>query len=153
MSVREATGDDLGALCAIFERMGRETELPLTYDPGVARHQIWAAIHDPAAAVLLFESDGVIGGVLLGTFQHEFSTELCAFVSKLYVEREFRGLGVTPALIERFHEHSENMGARVCFAASTAGMGEKNERLYANGFIRQGYENLGRVLVRELNHG
>ena len=149
MSIRPAEPKDLDALCAMAERFVGETDLSLTYSPEKTRNTLWQAIHS-SPIMLVWEGEETIGGAVLGYLEDEFTNEISAYVSKFYVERELRGLGVARELLHAFSEEARRLGASVIFASATAGMGPRVEALYTRLFECEGYNVLGRVLVKEL---
>lgn len=149
MTVREFRHEDLDQLCALAMRFVDETELPLTYSEEHTRRTLWAAMHDDDCILLVWEANDVLAGAVLGLVESDFYNELCAYVTKFYVEREFRGLSVSKDLLKAFDVTAAEKGASVIFASATAGMSEGIEKLYVRLFERQGYNVLGRVLVKE----
>lgn len=149
--IREAQPQDLNDLCDMASRFVAETELPLTYDPERTRNTFWVAINNPDVILLVDDVDGVLAGAVMGAVEEdEFCEESCAYLTKLYCEKEFRGLGGARALASAFDVAARNAGASIVFASSTAGMGERVETLYVRLFERIGYTVLGRVLVKQL---
>ena len=131
------------------QRFLGETELPLTYSEENTRATIWAAIHSPLI-FLVWQGEEALGGMVMGDIESDFTQEKAVYLMKFYVEREFRGLGVSQELLQAFDEEAQRRGATVSFASSTAGMGPTNETLYVRLFEREGYNVLGRVLIKEL---
>lgn len=150
MTVRVAEEKDLDGLCAMAKRFVGETELPLTYSEELSRKTFWQLIQRPGNSILLvWEEDDVLGGLVVGMVERDFCNEYGGFVLKFYVEKELRGLGVSQEMLERFEHEAVTKGATVLFASSTAGMGETVEKLYVRLFEKQGYNVLGRVLIKE----
>ena len=132
----------------MMERFAGESTLPLTFDPQIARDALWAGMHQDI--LLVDDREGLLAGAVLGELGHEGSVETCAYLSKLYVEREFRGLGTSRALVAAFDQAAIARDARLCFASATAGMGDRVEALFVRLFERAGYQALGRVMVKDL---
>jgi GNAT superfamily N-acetyltransferase len=116
-----------------------------TYAPEQARQTIWDVIHD-GSIVLVDEYDGILTGFVLGYVERDFCQEACAYIRRFYVEREFRGLGVSIDLINAFEKEAMERGARFIFTASHT----KGGKLYANLLARLGYTVLGQTLSKEL---
>ena len=110
---------------------------------------MWSAIHD-STIMLVWKGEETLGGVVIGSLERDFTEDMSAYIMKFYVEKELRGLGVAQELLQAFDQEAFRMGAKMSFASSTAGMGEVNEKLYVRLFEQQGYNVLGRVLVKEL---
>ena len=73
------------------------------------------------------------------------SVKISAYVTKLYAEKEFRGLKVSINLIKAFEEETKGM---LIFTSATAGISEEIEKMYVHLFEHAGYSVLGRVLVK-----
>lgn len=151
--IRPAQPADLEALTAMAERFVAETALPLTFDRENARDAIWTAMCGDQSILLVEQSGEVLAGAVLGFVEADFCAEKCGYITKLYVEKEFRGVGTSQALAEAFEAEARHRGAAVVFASATAGMGEMVEKLYVRLFERIGYEVLGRVVVKVLRDG
>lgn len=151
MTVRSAEAKDLDALCGLAERFVGESDFNLTYSDEDSRQSFWSLIHDDDEILLISDNDGAIGGIVLGMVGRDFCVETCGYVMKFYVEREFRGLGVSRELLDAFERAAVAKGATILFASATAGMGPRVERLYVRLFEHHGYNVLGRVLVKECN--
>lgn len=149
--IRKAQLEDLPSLLLILRRFAAETQLPLTFDDEIAHHHILEII-DREDFIFLVEDDGnrLITGIIIGCVSRDFCVETCAYITKMYVEAPLRGWGTSRAMLEEFHEQAKLLGASVVFASSTAGMGDRVEKLYVNLFERYGYTVLGRVLVKEV---
>lgn len=149
MTVRKAEPKDLEALCSMVQRFSAETDLHLTFSQSGARQTMWAAIHNKDSIVLVWDTGEVLGGAIMGYVDRDVFVELVAYVTRLYVEREFRGTRVARELLDSFDKQSQTQGARISFASATAGFGERNEKLFVRLFEKRGYNVLGRVLQRE----
>lgn len=151
--IREARPEDLDSLCGMARRFVAETSLPLTYDAELTRQTLWSAIHSPENILLVSDSNGVLCSAVMGFIDRDFCVESCAYITKLYIEKEFRGLGASRSLLSAFDTEAKRRGAKVLFASATAGMGGRIESLYVKLFERAGYSVLGRVLVKEIADG
>lgn len=148
--IRYITEADIPALIPMAQRFVDESSLPLTFSEEMTRLTFRNAIHHDHVIALVEDCDGTLTGGIIGVVDKDFCNETCAFVSKMYVEKEVRGLGTARALVEAFQDEAKKLGASVVFASATAGMGDKVEKLYVRLFEHFGYEVLGRVLVKEL---
>ena len=99
---------------------------------------------------LVSEQDDVINGVAIVIYEAGYTNEICAYVDKLFIHREFRGLGASDDLLEAVLEACSNRQAKLVFASATAGMGERIEKLYVRLFERHGFSVLGRIIMRAL---
>lgn len=149
-SVRSAKAEDIEPLFRMARRFSDESDLPLTFDEAKARESIWRLIHDLSVIFLVEEDEGILTGAVLGYVESDFFVEHCGYILKLYVEKEFRGLGTSRALLAAFDAEAGSRGAKVIFASATAGMGDRVAHLYVRLFERSGYRVLGQVLVKEV---
>lgn len=149
MTVRAAQAEDLDGLCAMARRFVAETDLPFTYSNEMTRQTFWSAIHSDASILLVWHSEDVMGGAVLGCIDQDFCNERLAYIAKFYIELEFRGLSPSRELLAAFQREAVAKGASIIFASATAGMGERVEKLYVRLFEHHGYNVLGRVLVKE----
>lgn len=148
--VRPAVPADLLNLLPIAQRFIEESGLPYTYDEGISKRTFLSAIESDDFIVLVQEYDGVITGGILAGLERDFCVELSAYVVKMYVEREFRGLGTADALMVAYEEEIKRRGVLLSYASATAEMGDRVEKLFVKLFERFGYRVLGRILVKEI---
>jgi len=127
-------------------RFVAETNLPYTFDEELTRETFWAGINSDAI-LLVDDHDGVIAGAVMGCLERDFCVEYSAYLTKLYVEKEFRGLAVSRNLLKAFLKETED--AAIVFTSATAGMGERVEKLYVRLFERYGFHILGRIMFKE----
>ena len=132
------------------QRFAAESALALDWDSELARNTLWAMLHYEQMIVLVYQAGSVIAGLVMGSVERDFFVQSSAYVTKFYVEQEFRGLSVADELVAAFEREAKSMGASVIFAAATAGMGPTVERLYVRLFERAGFRVLGRVLTKEI---
>ena len=148
--IRKATQRDLLYLVPMSRRFVEESSLPLTFDVEATTSYLTSVMESENTIILVEDDDGVITGGILGSVDQDFCRESCAYVIKMYVETEFRGLGSARALVEAFQDEAKKLGASIIFASATAGMGDRVERLYVKLFERYGFSTLGRVLYKEI---
>lgn len=151
--IRKAKVEDLPELFSIAERFTEESSLKLTFDREVANTTFFKYINGENTIFLIYEYDNLITGGIMGVVQRDFHKESSAYITKLYIEKEFRGLSISRYLLEEFEVEASKLGASMIFSSATAGMGERVEKLYSNLFKRYGYQVLGRVLVKEMKSG
>ena len=144
--IRNAEEKDLYPLCEMARRFVAETGLPYTFSEEITRDTFWSAINTDEILLVDVE-DGIIMGAVMGHVDRDFCEEYSAYINKLYIEKEFRGLCNSRDLIKAFEKEAGN--AKLLFTSATAGMGERIEKLYVHLFKKAGYSVLGRVLVKE----
>jgi len=148
--VRKAVPGDLGQLVAMARDFTGESALPLTFNREKSAHYLLWLIGQPAYDVLVEQDGDVISGAAIVGYEAHWYDETCAYVEKMFVHKEFRGLGTARALVREIVLACQARGAVIVFAASTAGMGERTEKLYVRLFERAGFTFLGRVMQRIL---
>ncbi len=146
--IRRANRSDLPILIHMSRRFVEESSLPFTFDADAAHSYLTFMMESENTIILVEEDDGVITGGILGSVDQDFCRESSAYVIKMYVEAEFRGLGTARALVEAFQDEAKKLGASIVFASATAGMGDRVEKLYVKLFERYGFVTLGRVLYK-----
>ena len=90
--IRDAEPKDLDQLCDLAERFIAETQLPYTYDPELTRQHYWEAIHEEGSIIILDVQEDIVAGIVMGYVAKDFCVESSAYMTKLYVEKEFRGI-------------------------------------------------------------
>ena len=148
--IRRANRRDLPFLIPMSRRFVEESSLPFTFDVEVTTSYLIAMMESENTIILVEDDDGTITGGILGSVDQDFCRESCAYVIKMYVETEFRGLGTARALVEAFQDEAKKLGASIVFASATAGMGDRVEKLYVRLFERYGFVTLGRILYKEI---
>ena len=145
--IRDAKPEDLDQLCYMARRFVEESKLPYTFDMDLTRNLLWEAIHDEESILLLDIREDIVVGVIMGYMNRDFCVEYSAYITKLYVEKEFRGRIAVKQLISAFESRVEK--AVVIFASATSGIDERVEKLFVNLFVKSGYSVLGRILVKK----
>lgn len=148
--IRKVIQHDLPFLIPMVRRFVEESSLPFTFDVETTVSYFASVMESENTIILVEEDDGIITGGILGTVDRDFCRESCAYVIKMYVEKEFRGLGTARALVEAFEDEARKLGASIIFVSATAGMGDRAEKLYIRLLERYGFVTLGRVLCKEI---
>lgn len=151
--IRYAKPEDLEPLTDMMMRFTEESHLNLTYNREQIRQLAWASMHSEDVILFVAEKEGELAGMVAAIIDNEFSIEPCVYINKYYIDKRFRGTSVSRELLQAFDEECTRKGIALSFASSTAGMGEVNEQLYVRLFKQNGYDVLGRVLVRDYQHG
>ena len=148
--IRRATSEDVQKLCWMARRFIEESKLPFTYDYSVSFNTFTHYINDGCCIILVDEDEGDLCGGIMGSVDRDFCHETVAYITKMYVEQEFRGLGSARGLVESFETEAKCLGASIVFASATAGMGDRVEKLFVRLFEKYGFEKLGRVVMKEI---
>jgi len=145
--IRDAEPKDLDQLCDLAKRFIEETQLPYTYDPELTRQHYWEAINDEESIIILDVQEDIVAGIVMGYVSKDFCVESSAYLTKLYVEKEFRGIIKVKDLVSAFEERVKE--AVIIYASATSGIGERTETLFVRLFERSGYHVLGRIMAKE----
>ncbi len=151
IEVRKACEGDIPYLLFMLRRFSIESALPLSFDVKSATSELLTLVNAENCIFYVETSDGVLTGCIIGTVSKEdFCHEISAYITKFYVEKEFRGLGTARSLVETFLGEAKRMNASLIFTSSTAGMGPKVEKLHTNLFVKYGFVHLGNILCKEI---
>ena len=144
--IRDAKEEDLDQLCDMARRFVEESNLPYTFSPELTRELLWDTICGEDNILLVDSHDDILAGAIMGYMERDFCVEYSAYITKMYVEKEFRGIIATKQLISAFEKRVGD--ACVIFASATAGIDERTEKLFVNLFKKSGYIVLGRIMVK-----
>ncbi len=90
--IRKASHSDLPFLIPMSRRFVKESSLPFTFDVEATTSYLISMMGGENTIVLVEDDDGVITGGIMGSVDRDFCRESSAYVIKMYVESEFRGL-------------------------------------------------------------
>lgn len=143
-----ATFDDVDAIEALlYPNYFNESHYSdLTYDPLQTKATIASWIPE---TVILAKLDGKIIGILAMYFMNSYYKEKEGDVVIFYVLPEYRGTGVSRALVAALDKVSKEVGAKVVYTSSGSGMGENNNKLYANLYKKFEFKELGTELIKK----
>ena len=141
--IRLATADDIGWLLEIAERFISETSYDIVYDPEAARNHLLTYIHHSDADILL--ADG--GGAMVAA-SREFQKQPFCYVGKFFVIPESRRTGTAREIVEAILAWASLHGCSHVFVTATAGLAEREQRLFINLMKRYGFIESGPVLFR-----
>ena len=139
VTIRDATGADVDAICAIHNQGIADRIATLdTTQRAPAETRAWLAERGPRHPVVVAERDGaVIGWASLNRFNPRPAYDLVADFS-VYVERGARGLGVGRRLLDRLVELARARGYHKMVLAALA-FNDAGLALYTRaGFSRVG---------------
>ncbi len=142
-AIRVATQDDIPALIDIARRFAEEITLyGIEFSALHAREYLTLAIDHPEVLVLIGEP----GAILIATLTQDFMAEPFAYVEKLYVTPEARGIGMAYGLAQGAIEWARAAGASHVFATATAGISDDINDAYTRLFSKLGLKPCGPVL-------
>lgn len=146
--IRDAEAKDLDQLCGMANRFVEESNLPYTFSLELTREILWTSIHTEDSILLVDVQEDIVAGAVMGYMSRDFCLEYSAYMTKLYVEKEFRGIIKAKDLIKAFEDKVQ--GAAVIFASATGGIDERIEKVFVNLFKKSGYSVLGRIVSKNL---
>lgn len=153
--IRTARIEDLPSLYGMAKRYVEESSFPITYDHVKAHNSLYKYIERANTGDWIFlvdedEESGVLCGGIMGQVLDDFCEERFAYVVKMYVEKEFRGLGTSRDLVRAFEVEAKKANAKIIFSVANSGMGLKVETLFVRLFEKFGFKVSGRTLVKEI---
>lgn len=146
--IRDALPEDLDQLSNMARRFVEESTLPYTFDMDLTRELLWAAIHSEESILIVDVQEDVICAAVMGYVSRDFCIEYDAYITKFYVEKEFRGIIDTKGLIRAFEERVGE--ASMIYTSASSGISERIENLFVTLFKNSGYHVLGRIMAKEL---
>lgn len=105
--------------------------------------------------VVAYDDKNTIVGYNVFTFDRNCSIQEVAMGIWFYVMPEHRNRQVSQMLLDEEEKICQNRGIGLSFTSSTAGFSDngRNERAYTRMRVRNGYRQLGTILVRRYSHG
>lgn len=91
--------------------------------------------------------EGKIVALCVMTFQKTFFTELVANNEILYVAPEFRGAGIGRKFVNAMIKIAKSENVKAIYSSCLSGVSEKNNNLYKNMLVKQGFVTLGTCLL------
>lgn len=143
--IRHAEPMDLEPLCELAKRFAEESRFNVTFDHSIARDILWQGINDHETIMLVWDENGMIAGGIMGFAGHEFSVETVAYITKLFLDKEFRGTGIAHALVRAFEKE---VNADIILTSASAGMSPRVEKMYNHMFQKLGYQVQNPVLCK-----
>lgn len=153
VEIRRAKPRDFEDLVDLAFRFTSESNLPLTHSEKNARTAIWNMIHDPRRVFLVAYEQDLLAGVAVLDFDNDFYVETVCYVTKFYVEVDFRGTMTAVKLVKRIIEEALVRECSAIFAASTANISQEIEEKYTRLYKKFGFDFLGSFLMRNLKDG
>lgn len=117
----------------------------LTYDHDQTRAMIENWLHD---VCIVAKVEGRIVGVAAMYYVRTFYKEPEADVEMFYVAPEYRGTGISRALVDTLVQNADANRCAVIYTSCASGISEKNNLLYRNLFKKFGFNVLGTELAR-----
>lgn len=118
----------------------------MTYDSAQTKETIASWLTETC---ILARVNGRVVGILSMYFMRSYYKELEGDVIIFYVLPEYRGTGVARGLVAALDAISKEKGAAIVYTSSGSGIGETNNKLYANLFKKFGFEELGTELIKK----
>jgi GNAT superfamily N-acetyltransferase len=148
--LRTATEHDVEEILDITEQFMAETSYEVVYDREQARQYIRGHALAEDFDIIVAEIDGrIVGGVLLAA-SSEVQVQPFCYVCKFFVLPEGRRSTAARDLLGAVKTWAENHDCSHVFATATAGLDEREQRLFVNLMKRGRYDDVGPVLCLSL---
>tara|TARA_R100001443_G_C3357336_1_gene178244 strand:- start:1183 stop:1644 length:462 start_codon:yes stop_codon:yes gene_type:complete len=151
VDIREATEFDLVMMLDAIEGIIDETRYELTFNREHARdHLRYYVSGTPGWIALLAETESeVVGGVLMAE-SLEFHDMPLLYVTKFWVLPSGRRTRAARSLLEAVVDYAREKNCTHIFATATAGLDEREQRLFVNLLTKSGFRDTGPVMMKEI---
>lgn len=150
MDVRAATLDDIPALLGLAHEFTDESQYGWHFYESAARTRFEAHIREEYTDVLVGVVNGRVVGLVILSWDRDFTEEAVAYVVKFYVRPEARGCGISRKLVDAILDWSQTHKCKHVFASSTANIDGKKDQMFINLFAKKGFKQQGVCLAKEL---
>lgn len=142
-----ATHDDLDDILDLLHSSYFKESVysALDYDPLAARLTVQNWLDE---IVILARVEGKLVGIMSMYFIKTFYKQPECDIIMFYVHPDYRGTGISRALVNAIVMLSDKNNAAVIYTTSASGMDESNDKLYTNLFKKFGFKVLGTELIR-----
>lgn len=145
MVIRPATNQDIPELLMLAETFIKESQWKYTYNKERSTDAFISYIDDPLGAAIVADDDG-LHGLCLVFIGYEFFDEPCCYISKFYVRKESRGIGLGRALMRSAVKWADDNGCVDTTVTAQAHIGQ--DQLFINLCRKFGFREDGTALVR-----
>ena len=146
VEVRKARQSDIEAMVEIGRRFTEETRYGVAFDDEKALVTFSQYLLSPDCDILLAEAGGrLLGGAMLAEAD-EFQAKPFCYITKFFILPEGRGTYAARNLLQSIRIWAEHRGCSHVFSTATAGLSEREQRLFVNLMKRDGYRDVGPVL-------
>ncbi len=147
-TVQRATATDLDRFSSIIKEAIDETSYDLSFSAANARQHIWNYISTDETDVLFIEqNDEIVAGALVAESLEFHDRPLC-YVGKFWVAKRGRSSGLGRLLVEGVLDWATSRSCSHVFITATAGLADREQRLFVNLMKRTGFAESGAVLSR-----
>lgn len=148
--VRRCRLQDIEKLMELAAQFFAESDFSdLTYDPALfKRHMVEYATRPDCALITAWISNLMVGYVVI-TATREFTAEPIGEMYQFYVMPEYRGTGASRELVKAADAQWQAWGCCRSYSEAAPGMSEKNNKLFANLWKKQGYKDTGIIMIKE----
>ncbi len=145
-----ATKDDLYPLVDVCEQANRESDFNLPFHKENSTQYLWEYIIHPTCDILICKVEGAIAGGVMIAESKEFHEKAFCYVSKFWVLPEFRRSNAARVLLKAALDWALEKSCSHVFVTATAGLDEKEQRLFINLMKRAKFKEEGPVLCLTL---
>ena len=150
--IRYATKEDIPGLLGLAERFISETSFEADYDEIAAYKYFSQFIEHMEADIIIYDEGGISGGAMVAFAQEAQKQPFC-YIAKFFVDPDSRNLGIGRDLTEAVLAWASLHGCSHVFSTATAGLDERNQRLFVNLMKKYGFEDVGPVLCAKVEDG
>lgn len=145
--ILRATPENAEDICGLIYPgfFGESTFSGMTYDPEQTLEQVNSWI---GGLCLIAVDDGKVVGFTAATAFRSFFKDPEMAVEIFYVSPEYRGRGISRALVDGIVSNAEAYGIKMIQTSCLSGMGVKNDAVFCNLWGKFGFKKLGTVLLR-----
>lgn len=122
----------------------------LTYCPNTTHGTLaYIAQSDDCEGILISYKDIVVGFAAFG-IHHSWWQEAEAYIEMFFVHPEARATGASRMLVDACISKLQAYDVKVVTTSCESGMGDLNDKLYTNLFLKRGFHKLGSAVRRFL---
>ncbi len=145
-ALRTAKQEDLSSLVDLAEEANKESDYRLPFHRDSAAKYLWGYIKSPECDIILGSLDDKFAGGVMLAYSNEFHKEPFCYVGKFWVLPNARRSHLARFLLSATLEWAKEKKCSHVFATATAGLDEKEQRLFINLMKRSGFVDKGPVL-------
>ena len=143
-----AVASDLDRFADIIKEAINETSYDFGFNFDNSRKHIWEYIVTQETDVLFIEHDEQVVAIALVAESLEFHERPLCYVGKFWVSQRGRSLGLGRHLVNAVLDWAESRKCSHTFITATAGLADREQRLFVNLMKRTGFVESGVVLFK-----
>lgn len=148
--LRFATAEDLDPITTMSVRMNEASNYNLPFNYAHARKYVWAYIGADEADIILADVDGEMMGGAMITESLEFHDQPFCYVGKFWLLPASRHTNAARQVMLAMLNWAKEHKCSHIFITATAGLDDKQQRLFINLMKRGGLEESGPVMFKRI---